>query len=222
MPEYDVLIVGGGPAGIAAACAAAESGRRTGLLDDNAAPGGQIWRGDPAAPWLARLRAAGVVVHSETCVVDVPQAGVVVAESASFGYDKLILATGARERFLPFPGWTLPNVTGAGGLQALVKGGLPVEGKRVVVAGTGPLLLAVAAYLRKRGAIVPVIAEQAPWRRLIRFGATLPPGKWIQAISLRSKLPGVRYAAGCWPVSVEGDGRVEAAVLHRADRTWRE
>ena len=54
----------------------------------------------------------------------------------------MILATGARELFLPFPGWTLPNVMGAGGLQALVKSGLPIDGKAVVVAGSGPLLLA--------------------------------------------------------------------------------
>ena len=60
------------------------------------------------------------------------------------GYRSLILATGARERFLPFPGWTLPNVMGAGGLQALAKSGLPMAGKRVVIAGSGPLLLAVA------------------------------------------------------------------------------
>ena len=84
-----------------------------------------------------------------------------------FSYKSVVLATGARERFLPFPGWTLPNVMGAGGLQALVKTGLPIEGKRVVVAGSGPLLLAVAAYLRARGADVLLIAEQASrcnWR----------------------------------------------------------
>ena len=76
-------------------------------------------------------------------------------------YGALVLATGARELFLPFPGWTLPHVAGAGGLQALVKSGMPIAGKRVVVAGSGPLLLAVAHYLRKRGAIVALVAEQA-------------------------------------------------------------
>src|ERR1700723_4770968 len=75
-------------------------------------------------------------------------------------YRSLILATGARERFLPFPGWTLPNVMGAGGLQALAKSGLDIAGKRVVIAGTGPLLLAVAAYARKCGAKVVGICEQ--------------------------------------------------------------
>ena len=87
-------------------------------------------------------------------------------------YEKLIMATGARERFLPSLGWTLPNVMGAGGLQAMVKSGLPIHGKRVVVAGTGPLLLAVAAYLRKHGAEVLMICDQASWVRL----SDLPQG----------------------------------------------
>ena len=60
---------------------------------------------------------------------------------------------------------------GAGGLQAMVKSGLPIRGKRVVIAGTGPLLLAVAAYLRKQGAEIPVICEQASWTSLARFAA---------------------------------------------------
>jgi len=67
------------------------------------------------------------------------------------GFEKLIVATGARERFLPFPGWTLPGVMGAGGLQALVKAGLDARGKRVVIAGSGPLLLAVGAGLAGAG-----------------------------------------------------------------------
>src|SRR5204862_1419223 len=88
-------------------------------------------------------------------------------------YWKLLLANGARERFLPFPGWTLPNVMCAGALQALVKSGLPVQGKRVVVAGTGPLLLAVAAYLRKRGAKIVLICEQASRSSLANFGLSI-------------------------------------------------
>ncbi|MGV8584422.1 FAD/NAD(P)-binding oxidoreductase, partial [Pseudomonas aeruginosa] len=66
------------------------------------------------------------------------------------GYRRLVLCTGARELLLPFPGWTLPGVTGAGGLQALAKGGLPLAGQRLVVAGSGPLLLASAGGVRRR------------------------------------------------------------------------
>ena len=67
-------------------------------------------------------------------------------------YEKLILATGARERFIPFPGWTLPNVLGAGGLQSLVKGGLSVRRENIAVAGSGPLLWAVADFLKRHEA----------------------------------------------------------------------
>ena len=131
-------------------------------------------------------------------------------------YTSLVLATGARERFLPFPGWTLPNVMGAGGLQALVKTGLPIEGKRVVVAGSGPLLLAVGAYLRGRGAEVLLIAEQASWGRLARFGLglVLEKEKMSQAWRLRrdfsrkgakAQRKSVRYLSGCWVVAAHGD-----------------
>jgi NADPH-dependent 2,4-dienoyl-CoA reductase/sulfur reductase-like enzyme len=206
--SFDVLVVGAGPAGIAAACTAAESGRRVGMIDDNPAAGGQIWRGGQER-WLARLRDSESEVIADTRIIDQIEPGVLLAESDQVAfairYQKLILATGARERFLPFPGWTLPNVVGAGGLQALVKGGLPIMGKRVVVAGTGPLLLAVAAYLRKRGAAVPIIAEQTSLARLVRFTSALgrQPAKLVQAIALRTRLAGSRYLTGCWPVSAD-------------------
>ena len=152
-----MLVVGAGPAGMAAAARAAECGATVGIVDDNADFGGQIWRGgenQDAARWTASLRDERVTKLFQTRVFDQPEKGMLLAESADdlceLRYQNLILATGARERFLPFPGWTLPNVMGAGGLQAMVKSSLPIRGKRVVVAGTGPLLLAVAAYLRKQ------------------------------------------------------------------------
>jgi NADPH-dependent 2,4-dienoyl-CoA reductase/sulfur reductase-like enzyme len=226
MPDrrsFDVLIVGGGPAGIAAACAASECGRLVGVVDDNPVAGGQIWRGGApsrqAAHWMERFRNARAELLAETCVIDQPESGALLAESIELRYGKLILATGARERFLPFPGWTLPNIMGAGGLQALVKGGLPIDGKRVVVAGTGPLLLAVGAYLRKHSAEISVIAEQASWGRLARFAFALAPGKLLQAVSLKL---GIRYVTGCWPVSAEGDGKIEAVILRAGNKIWRE
>jgi NADPH-dependent 2,4-dienoyl-CoA reductase/sulfur reductase-like enzyme len=133
------------------------------------------------------------------------------------GYQKLVLATGAKERFLPFPGWTLPNVMGAGGLQALVKSGLPIAGKRVVVAGSGPLLLAVAAYLREQGATIPLICEQAPWASLARFGMALlaQPKKICQAWRLRKQLAGVPLAANSWPLFAHGENRLERVAISR-------
>jgi NADPH-dependent 2,4-dienoyl-CoA reductase/sulfur reductase-like enzyme len=196
--KFDVLVIGAGPAGMAAAACAGKCGVRVGLADDNFSPGGQIWRSESAgrpapeaAGWLERLRAARVEPLCGVRVLDAPEPGVLLAETADdlceLKYDKLILATGARERFLPFPGWTLPNVMGVGGFQALVKNGLPIRGKRVVVAGTGPLLLAVASYLRKHGAELAMVCEQASWGSLAHFGVALAahPAKIVQALQLK-------------------------------------
>ena len=169
----DVLVVGAGPAGMAAAVAAAASGASVVVIDDNPVPGGQIWRDGPGASlppearhWREALaRHANIRVRSGTRVVAAPASHELLLEDAEgatrMQWKKLILCTGARELLLPFPGWTLPGVTGAGGLQALIKAGLPVEGERIVVAGSGPLLLAAAATAKAAGAQVLRIAEQA-------------------------------------------------------------
>lgn len=221
--EYDVVAIGGGPAGIAAATCAAESGARALLVDDNPRIGGQIWRGaekDAAAKqarqWRERLIASGAEVRCGLRIVNQLAPQVLLAEGAEASHEiafaRLILATGARERVLPFPGWTLPNVVGTGGLQALVKGGAPIAGKRVAVAGTGPLLLAVASYLQKQGARIVCIAEQAAWSSLARFGAGLwsSPAKLTQAIAMGSSLRGVKLKANCWPVAARGGAVLEA------------
>jgi NADPH-dependent 2,4-dienoyl-CoA reductase/sulfur reductase-like enzyme len=230
--RFDVLVVGGGPAGMAAAVRAAECGVRVGLVDDNANCGGQIWRGasevgqsQDAAIWSSLLRSANVTKLYGKRVFHPPEAGVLLAEGADdlceLRYASLVVATGARERFLPFPGWTLPNVMGAGGLQAMVKSGLPIRGKRVVVAGSGPLLLAVAAYLRKQGAEVPIVCEQASWTSLVRFGAALlgHPGKIAQGLQLKRDLAGVRFAANSWPLAAHGTPILESVTIFRSGTT---
>lgn len=227
--ECDVLVVGGGPAGMAAAVRAAELGQRVTLVDDNLQLGGQIWRasldhgrekaGREAAVWLARLKASGVQVRLGMRVVGrTADEGVLVEgdhEARDLRYRRLILATGARELFLPFPGWTLPGVFGAGGLQALVKGGLPISGKRVVVAGSGPLLLAVAAFLKREGAIVKGIYEQASRQSVMRFAGNLAsmPGKAVQALRYRLSLAGIGYHLGWWPVAARGSGTLRGLVV---------
>src|SRR6188474_331013 len=133
----DALIIGAGPAGLAAARRAVECGASVTMIDDNPAPGGQIWRALPIPrEWTSKPE----VIYGARVVAAEPRR--VTIETMDGHRDltcrSLILATGARERFLPFPGWTLPHVTGAGGLQALVKTGLPIEGKCIVVAGSGP------------------------------------------------------------------------------------
>ena len=224
--RFDILVVGGGPAGMAAAAHAAEHGQRVGIIDDNTALGGQIWRGqaEPAASkWAERLRLSGVTLLCGR-VFQQPEPCTLLAEDEDIlhelRYRKLILATGARERFLPFPGWTLPNVMGAGGLQAMAKSGFPIQGKRVVVAGTGPLLLAVAAYLHKRGAEIPIICEQASWSRLARFSLALlgHPRKIVQGLQLKRELASARFSANSWPVAASGEGRVEEVTISQSGK----
>ena len=235
--SFDILIVGAGPTGMAAAVAASARGRTIGVVDDNPGPGGQIWRGGrekptsrEAANWFQRIRSARFESLDATQVLGPLDRGRLLAESegeaVELGYGRLILATGARELFLPFPGWTLPNVMGAGGLQAMVKSGLPIAGKRVVIAGSGPLLLAVADYLKRRGAEVRLVAEQAPigQGRGIRYGT---PGasrrRCVQALGLSASTANIRIKAGCWPVAADGRGLLEAGRTHRRpEDSWRE
>jgi len=230
---YDVVVAGAGPAGLAAVCRAAQSGARTVIIDDNPRPGGQIWRAARAAPpaarrWIRLAEAHRVEILSGARIFDAPRDHQLALETfdgeLEIEYRSLVLATGARERFLPFPGWTLPNVMGAGGLQALAKGGLPVEGKKIIVAGSGPLLLAVAHYMRAHGADVRLIAEQADGASLRRFafGLGSKPGKLLQAGWLRTTLLGVPYCAATWPVRAEGRTKLESVTLSAQGRLWTE
>ncbi len=109
----------------------------------------------------------------------------------------------------------------AGGLQAMVKLGLPIARKRVVIAGSGPLLLAVAAYLRKHGANVLAICEQASWRALGSFAVGLlrEPGKICQAVALRHQIRGAPFWPNTWPIRALGNEILEAIVLSRRGKT---
>ncbi len=229
--KFDVLVVGGGPAGLSAAARAAECGVRVGIVDDNPTFGGQIWRGSleggesaDAVKWSGLLSSSAVTKLCGMRIFDQPEPGVLLAEGSSdlreLHCAKLILATGARERFLPFPGWTLPNVMGAGGMQAMVKAGLPIRGKRVIVTGTGPLLLAVAAYLRRMGATILTICEQATWSSLARFAAAMAayPGKIAQALQLKRELAGIRFEANAWTVAAHGRRHLESVTISRHGR----
>ncbi len=220
--SFDVLVVGAGPAGMAAACAAAQSNgaRRVAVIDDNPGAGGQIWRGERSSAWFTRFSSCGAELLKGTRVLGRLSPNTLFTDAGAIEFGKLILCTGARERFLPFPGWTLPGVMGAGGLQAMVKGGLPVEGKRVVVAGTGPLLLAVAAYLKSRGARVLSVAEQTSLAKLRGFAKALlrEPAKAMQGAGLRLRLLGTPVRADSWPLRAEGAGKLEFVTLHPGPR----
>jgi NADPH-dependent 2,4-dienoyl-CoA reductase/sulfur reductase-like enzyme len=224
------LIAGAGPAGLAAAFRASQAGRRVTVVDDNPDAGGQIWRGEKREPrsaeaqvWFERIRSVAIDFIAGARVFQQIGPGALLAETSGgvleLAYRNLVLATGARERFLPFPGWTLPNVMGAGGLQALVKNGLAINGKKIVVAGSGPLLLAVAGYLRSHGAEVLLIAEQASSLRLARFGLGLinQPGKLSQAFALSK---GFKYLKDCWVTAASGEEKLESVDLQRHGKRW--
>ena len=225
----DVAVVGAGPAGIAAACRAAEAGASTVVLDEGAAPGGQIYRHRPPnppeaiRPWLTRLERSGARRVAGASVFDAWREGegfrlrVGTNEGAlTVSARRLVLATGARELFLPFPGWTLPGVLGAGGAQALWKSGANLRGRTAVVAGSGPLLLPVASSLTQAGARVVLVAEQTSWRSVAVFGAGLAaraPSKLLEARRHRRGFSKTPYRTGIWIARAVGAGRVEGVAV---------
>jgi NADPH-dependent 2,4-dienoyl-CoA reductase/sulfur reductase-like enzyme len=227
--RVDVAVVGAGPAGLAAACTAAEAGAAVALLDEAPVPGGQIWRQGPASrparaarQWIERLRRSGARHLAGASVVDAPGPGTLLAErgggALQVTWRALVLATGARELFLPFPGWTLPNVLGIGGAQALLKAGGEFRGKRVVIAGSGPLLLPVAASLARAGARVALVAEQADLASVLRFAAGLlaRPTKLVEAAAYRLAFAPSPLRFGSWPIAARGDDRVREVRLRDA------
>jgi NADPH-dependent 2,4-dienoyl-CoA reductase/sulfur reductase-like enzyme len=222
--EAEVVVVGGGPAGLAAAVHAAEAGASVLLVDEAPRAGGQIWRhrAEPTAAaraWLERLGRSGARVFPGATVVDAPSRGEILVEHEGrphrVRFDRLVLATGARERFLPFPGWTLPGVLGVGGAQALLKAGARFDGLRVVVAGSGPLLLAAAAGLAESGARIVAVVEQAPLQRLAAFGIGLVrhPRRIAEGLGYARRLLTVPYRAGAWVREAVGKERVERVVV---------
>jgi octopine oxidase subunit A len=189
--RYELAVIGAGPAGMAAAIAAAEIGVDTIVLDEQPTPGGQIYRAigetplrDPAILGAAYWRGAPLLEAFHASAAQyVPQATVWTASAegeigVSVGGSvrllkakRIILATGALERPFPIQGWTLPGVMTAGAAQILLKSAAMVGSGRVVLAGNGPLLWLIAAqYLRAGGALATVL-ETTPRGNL---GRALP------------------------------------------------
>lgn len=232
--RLDLVVVGAGPAGLAAADAAAGVGRQVLVLDQAPRPGGQIWRHRPgdvlpveARTLLDRVRPPRVAVACGASVVDAPGPGQLIVDFggrlAAVETGAVVLATGATERLLPFPGWTLPGVVGVGGMQALLKAGLPVAGSRIVIAGSGPLAWPVAAALHHEGAVVEEILEQADALAVARFALSLigRPATLARALRYRAATLGIPYRTGGWVVRAEGTDRVTHAVLRVGGRERR-
>jgi len=245
MNTCDLAIVGAGPAGLAAATEAAELGLDVVVVDENARPGGQYFRHPPAGfrpvgetPWEKDVRRGqslfAVLGHPrvtylpDAVVWDMPEPSVLAVaagpRSGRVQARAVILAPGAQDRPVPFPGWTLPGVISAGGVQNLLKGQRIVPGTRAVVAGNGPLLLLVGANLVRAGVKVAAIIEAAPiWRRLpaelVRLVAA--PPILAQALRYRAILAhaGVPILAGWTAVEASGSQAVDQAIIAPIDET---
>lgn len=246
MRSAECVVVGGGPAGLAAARTAARYGVRVVLVDENAELGGQYYRQAPAhfrmqnAPVLGKetaegralideIRSLGVEVRLDSVVWGVFDQRIVTVAARDaterIEAQTLILAPGAYDRPVPFPGWTLPGVMTAGGAQNLVKGFRVLPGRRVLVAGSGPLLLVVASYLLRGGASVVAIAEASPLRGLWRYAhRMLPHLNFVQrAYRYHRELQdaGVPLLPGHVIRRALGKTEIERAVIGRCDDQWR-
>lgn len=221
--EYDVVIVGAGPAGLSAGIAAAESGKKIAILDNNPESGGQIWRTSPivslpkmAYELIQKVKSASnidLINHAKIVAAPKNKELLIELPDASFilHYQSLIICIGARELFLPFSGWTLPGVTGAGGLQALIKAGTNVKDERIVIAGSGPLLLAAADTAKKVGANVLHIAEQASKRDVNKFAYQL--WRWPKKLLQAAFLPHQLYHSNEYIIEAVGQKRLEGVKL---------
>ncbi|WP_406456440.1 FAD-dependent oxidoreductase [Streptomyces sp. NBC_00876] len=138
---------------------------------------------------------------------------------------RLLIATGSHERQLPFPGWTLPGVVGAAGAQAMLKSGLVLPGRRIVVAGSGPLLQAVAVSLARAGARVPALVEASGYAAYGRAPLVLAadPGRLREGVRHAAALARhrVRLLTHRAVTAVHGTDRVEGVTVSRLDRAWR-
>lgn len=252
MTSRRVVVIGAGPAGLSAAAAALSAGAEVTLLDEGERIGGQFWRHHPELtdPRLqhqtGRFRrlqdeiAAARVVSSAVVWRIEPGAPVRVhvligpADAAqrrgeTIEADALVIATGAHDRVLPVPGWTLPGVTSAGAAQALAKRDSARLGSRTVVAGAGPFLLPVAQSIGLVGGEVAEIVEAAAPGAVLRgwgrrpwelAAATAKAGELASYLgSLAARRTPYRFGAAV--TRIHGGSAVEAVTVQRIDADWR-
>ena len=230
-----LVIVGAGPAGIAAALEARRYGAPVHVIDENTQPGGQYFRrpnsrasaGD--IPVLDELARSGATVEAGTIVWGIFPERIVAcfdgSRAADVAADCLILATGAYDRPVPVPGWTLPGVFTAGGALNLLKQERVLPGRRVILSGVGPLQLVLADHLVRAGAEVLMLCDAASARTLLWALAGLVwfPGGLKQGWSTlrRLRVAGVQIARRRAVLEVVGKDHVEGVVTAALDSAWR-
>jgi NADPH-dependent 2,4-dienoyl-CoA reductase/sulfur reductase-like enzyme len=239
----DIAVVGAGPAGMAAAVTAAGLGLRVTALDENGAPGGQIYRAieQPRVPADSVLGAdylhgrtltsafrgtPGIAFEPRASVWSLTPEAVLHASQGgrSFGLlaRAVVLASGARERAIPFPGWTLPGVMTCGAAQTMMKADGLMPTGRVVLAGTGPLLLLLAAQIIRAGGNIAALLDTTEPGALARsrgdvwsFLRSPYFGKGLALLAeVRRR---VRFVGGVEALAAEGPGRL-ARVRYRRGR----
>lgn len=245
MRTVEVAVVGAGPAGLSAAVEASRVGAEVVLVDQYFRAGGQYFRqlppgfeGNGRPDWgddeatgrmlLRDVRSANIELLTDTTVFALyPGKTLALARDDSFfrlKAQKLILATGAYERPVPFPGWTLPGVFTAGGMQTLVKIQRVLPGRRILVAGSGPMLYLVAAMLVDAGAEVVALAEAAQlrtgWRQIPRLWRNWQP--LLRGMEYLKQLrdAGVPVLTGHTILRAAGSDQVEQAVVTEVDDDW--
>ncbi len=238
-----VVVIGAGPAGIAAADMLSRASVEVAVIDEAPRPGGQYHRSP--APGLGldmrRLLGAGYAVYEafhraaaavcarvdyrpDTLAWGVHGGAVHLAShgtAQALGYDALLLATGATDRVMPVPGWTLPGVFTLGGAQALLKDQGCLIGRRVVFCGSSPLLfLAAVQYLRAGGEVAAVI-DTTRFADKLRAVPEMLAAPTILGAGLRSmavlKRQGVMIVHGARIDSFQGEGRLAAVVCTLPD-----
>jgi len=244
--ETDVAVIGAGPAGLSAALAAAQAGARVTVIDEYPQAGGQFYKqlaggfrvidrarlpGDytKGDTLLARVRGAGIEILNEALVWGSFEPGVLSVRhrraTGTIRFRNTVVATGAYERAAAFPGWDLPGVMTPGGAQTLVKSQQVLPGKRIVLAGSGPFLLPVAATLIGAGANITAIYEATTPLEWAKHAPRLW-GHWArmnEAVRYRGTIAkaGVPIRFGRIVVRAEGAESLERVVLMACDKRGR-
>jgi NADPH-dependent 2,4-dienoyl-CoA reductase/sulfur reductase-like enzyme len=242
--RHQVIVVGAGPAGLNAAKYAANSGCDVALIDAGNKLGGQYWRHtgnehfdqsvhhnfDKASLLMDAVKSnPRITIYSQSSIWSasvIANQIVLRVQSGAFFTSKLILATGAYDRSIPFPGWDIPGVMTAGAAQSLLKGSGVIAGKKIVVAGSGPFLLPVASGLSSHsGKVVRVVeaSSKFAWKRGT-FALFQNPAKIVEGLSYLITLRNHKVVIGYREAIVEAhadiDGLLNAVTVAKIDSNF--